>query len=126
MAGLTALWSRPDGVLFASIDQPLDHRVIDAMIDAAEDEWDCGDADRRRTVVLPVFQGRRGHPVLFCGCLLGELMGISEESEGLKAVVRRDPSRVLEVPWRSSEILLNLNLPIDLPRSGARRHLMAS
>ena len=42
-------------------------------------------------------------------------MGITEEREGLKAVLRRRPDRVLELPWRSSEILLNLNTPLDLP-----------
>jgi molybdenum cofactor cytidylyltransferase len=123
LAGLTALWSRPDAVLIAAVDQPLDHRLLDALIAAAGEEWDGGDAARRRRIVVPVFRGRRGHPVLFCGSLMGELMGISEESEGLKAVVRRDPARILEVPWASSDILLNLNRPIDMPLSESRRHL---
>ncbi len=122
VAGLAAIWSRPDGVLIASIDQPLDHRLLDALIAAAEEEWQRSGAAGRHTIVLPVFQGRRGHPPFFCGSLFGELMGISEEGEGLKAVVRRDPSRVLELPWDSSEILLNLNRPVDLPRPEERRN----
>ena len=44
-----------------------------------------------------------------------ELMGIAEESEGLKAVVRRRPERVLEVAWGAADVLLNLNTPLDLP-----------
>ncbi len=123
LAGLAGVWSRPDGVLFATVDQPLEHRLLDALIEAAEEEWERGDAARRRTIVIPAYHGRRGHPVLFCGSLFGELMGISEESEGLKAVVRRDPGRILEIPWDSSEILLNLNRPVDLPRPEARGHL---
>ncbi len=122
LAGLAALWSRPDGVLVASVDQPLGHRLVDALIAAADEEWQRGEGAGRRTILLPVFHGRRGHPVLFCATLLGELMGISEEREGLKSVVRRDPERVLEVPWHSSEILLNLNRPVDLTQPEVRLH----
>jgi CTP:molybdopterin cytidylyltransferase MocA len=38
---------------------------------------------------------------------------VSEETEGLRRVVRRIPERVLEVPWRRSGILLNLNTPSE-------------
>jgi molybdenum cofactor cytidylyltransferase len=120
LAGLAALWSRPDGALIASVDQPLEHRLIDALIDAAEGEWGRGEACCPKKIVLPVFHGRRGHPVLFSADLLGELMGISEEGEGLKAVVRRDPSRVLDLPWDAPEILLNLNRPVDVPPARIR------
>jgi len=74
IAGLTALCDRPDAVLVAAVDQPLQHRVIDALLSAADREWDRGEAVTRRTILLPVFRGRRGHPALFCGSLVGELM----------------------------------------------------
>ena len=44
-------------------------------------------------------------------------MEVREESEGLRAIVRRDPGRVLELPWNSDEILMNLNTPADLDPS---------
>jgi hypothetical protein len=50
-------------------------------------------------------------------------MGISEEAEGLKAVVRRDPARVLQVPWDDAGILINLNAPADLAVFDARREV---
>jgi molybdenum cofactor cytidylyltransferase len=122
LTGLAALWSRPDGILVASVDQPLRHRLIDALIEAAGEEWERGQACCPKKIILPIFQGRRGHPVLFSADLLGELMGICEEREGLKAVVRRDPARVLNLPWDTPEILLNLNQPVDLPPALARPH----
>jgi len=125
LAGLTALCDRPDAILVAAVDQPLDHRVIDALLSAANLEWDRGEAVARRTIVLPVFRGRRGHPALFCGSLVGELMGISEESEGLRGVVRRDRGRVLELPWDDAAVLMNLNAPIDLPPPAPRAGLRA-
>ncbi len=120
LIGLGALWSRPEGIVVASVDQPLDARLLDALIAAAEQEWERCTACQPRTIILPVYHGRRGHPALFSSMLLGEMMGISETGEGLKSVVRRDPSRVLEVPWESSEILLNLNQPLDLLRADPR------
>jgi molybdenum cofactor cytidylyltransferase len=127
-AGLNALASPPDGIAILSVDQPIDHRLLTALIDAAEEEWDRPDAAGRRTIVLPVFHERRGHPPLFCQSLIGELMGVCEETEGLKAIVRRNPARVLHVSWDDPGILLNLNRPVDAtaarfrPRPPARPH----
>ena len=50
-------------------------------------------------------------------------MEVHEENEGLRAVVRRESGRVLEIPWRSEEILLNLNAPADLEPTVSRKEL---
>jgi molybdenum cofactor cytidylyltransferase len=127
--GLGALLGPADALLVASIDQPLEARLVDALLAAARREWgvpgsggaDAGlpRADALRPILIPVFEGRRGHPPLFHGSLLPELLGVSEESEGLRAVVRRRPERVLEIPWTSPRILMNLNTPADADRAGA-------
>jgi molybdenum cofactor cytidylyltransferase len=115
IAGLSSLPERPDAIFVVSVDQPVEHRLLNALLDAAAAEWEVGSAAARRTIVLPAHAGRRGHPPLFHGCLMAELMGIVEESHGLKAVVRRRPERVLDLPWESADVLLNLNRPDDLP-----------
>ena len=114
IAGLTALPAPPDGVLVMAVDQPADWRLLNTLIDAADRERDRGQACARSTVFLPVFRGRRGHPTLFSGSLFGELMGIGEESEGLKAVVRRSPARVKTIEWDDPSILVDLNTPFDI------------
>ena len=121
LAGLTTLTSRPDGILVVSVDQPVDHQLLDALLATAETEWERNEPAGCRPIVIPAFQGRRGHPPIFSGALVGELMGITEESEGLKAVVRRRRERVLEMPWSNSDVLLNLNTPLDLPTPGPRQ-----
>jgi len=122
-AGLAAIATPPTGILVASVDQPLDFRLINALLEAAETEWERCDAAGRRPIIVPAFRGRPGHPPLFCASLFAELMGVSEETHGLKAVVRRNPGRVLHLPWDDSGILLNLNAPIDLPAIDAWRAL---
>jgi len=115
--GLASLLARPDAILIASVDQPLDHRLIDALLLAGKEEWAAAAEAGGRTIVLPVFEGRRGHPPLFRGTLLPELLGVQEETLGLRTIVRRLPERVLEIPWDSPQILINLNTPLDLART---------
>jgi molybdenum cofactor cytidylyltransferase len=116
LAGLEALPSSPGGLFVISVDQPLLAGLLDALLDAAEREWSAAG----RTILVPAFHGRRGHPPLFQGSLVPELRSIREETEGLKAVVRRVPGRVLEVPWDDDQILLNLNAGTDLGNVPAR------
>lgn len=125
-AGLAALYEPPDAILVVSVDQPLEGGLVDVLLRAAADEWGAGGtgtawprADAMRPIVLPVFQGRRGHPPLFHGSMLPELLGVSEAGEGLRAVVRRRPERVLGIPWTSPGILSNINTPADAARQDA-------
>lgn len=122
-AGLAAVATPPDGILVASVDQPLKTELLNALLRAAESEWEKCDAAGRHTIIVPAFHGRPGHPALFHASLFAELMGIGEETQGLKAVVRRNPARVLHLPWDDSGILLNLNTPLDLPSLEARREM---
>src|SRR6267378_8337339 len=107
-AGLAAIATPPEGILVASVDQPLDFRLLNALLAAADAEWARRDAAGRRRIVVPAFRGRPGHPPLFCASLFAELMGVCEETHGLKAVVRRNPERVLHLPWDDAGVLLNL------------------
>lgn len=122
-AGLAAIATPPEGILVASVDQPLDSRLLNALLREAGAEWDRCEASGKRTIIVPAFHGRPGHPVLFCASLFAELLGICEETRGLKAVVRRNPARVLHLPWDDAGILLNLNTPLDLPAIDSRREL---
>lgn len=118
--GLASLLARPDAILIASVDQPLDHRLIDALLLAARAEWAAAGEAGERTILLPVFEGRRGHPPLFRGTLLPELLGVQEETLGLRTIVRRLPERVREIPWDDPQILVNLNTPLDLARTAGQ------
>ncbi len=57
-----------------------------------------------RPIVLPIYNGVPGHPVLFGPELRGELLAVRGD-EGARAVVARDPARLERV-----------HLPLDAPR----------
>lgn len=105
-AGLRALETHPvDGALIWPVDRPhVSVEVIAALLDAF-----------RRTggpIVVPVLEGRRGHPVVFARAVFDELIG-APDREGARAVVRRNQARVVEVPVSDSAVLEDLNTPDD-------------
>lgn len=70
-----------------------------------------GDAPAAASCIfLPVFAGRRGHPILLGGDLWTEVHALGPD-EPLRAVVRRDPTRVIEVDVDDPGIHANRNLP---------------
>jgi molybdenum cofactor cytidylyltransferase len=89
---------------------PADHptcrpEVVRALLDAAM-------AHRDRSIFLPVFQEKRGHPVWLRWDLTAAIRALPEE-RGLNALIRDHAERTLELPWASSEILRDLDTPDD-------------
>ena len=105
-AGLNAL---PQGVTAAAlflVDHPLiEGPTIDSLVSAIEPG----------RIVLPVNNGRRGHPIVISSELFDEILALSPD-QGLNLVVRRDPARVIEVAAPSAGILLDIDTPEDYER----------
>lgn len=59
-------------------------------------------------IVLPTYQGRRGHPVLFSAKLFDELRA-APLAVGARHVVREHAADILEVPTDEEGVVLNLN-----------------
>jgi molybdenum cofactor cytidylyltransferase len=104
VAGLRALPAGEyDAALMALVDHPLiDLAVVDAIIAAFEQTG--------QPIVLPVHDGRRGHPVLFAARLFPELLAAPAD-QGARAVVRTHASEVLEVPAAAPGILADIDTP---------------
>jgi len=66
-------------------------------------------------IVLPTFEGRRGHPVLFSSEVLQEILALPS-SEGANIVVRKDPDRIFEVPVNTPGILVDVDTPEQFER----------
>ena len=90
-------------ILLLNVDQPRSAADVARILAAHR----SGDYD----VTVPEYRGKGGHPVVLSAALLPELREIDEESQGIKAVVRRRPWAVQRIPLDNPEILLDLNTP---------------
>ena len=66
-------------------------------------------------IVLPTFDRRRGHPVLFSSEVLEEILALGP-SEGANIVVRKNPDRIIEVPVNAPGILVDIDTPEQFER----------
>lgn len=99
--GTLALRDR-EAVMFCNVDQPLSARLVQDFLGGGAEAPDI-------PIAVASHGGRRGHPVLIRRTLFSEVVSISESSEGLKAVIRKDPARVLTVSVDSPNTHLGFN-----------------
>ena len=98
----------PGAVLLVLGDVPLiDATCIDALVSA----WHKSDA----LLVVPVHEGRRGHPLLVDGSLLPEVMEVGEK-ESMRDLVVRHADDLLEVKL-SQGMVVDVDYPEDLERA---------
>ena len=90
-----------EGVLIASVDQPRPAGMLRTLREAFE--------RKRPAIALPAYEGVTGHPPLFAGALLPELLAVTEEGEGLRAVVSAHHDERFLVPVDTPLALTNLN-----------------
>jgi CTP:molybdopterin cytidylyltransferase MocA len=107
-----AVWSLPagtDGILLCLIDHPL--ISVELVHDLVERFYAT-----RSAIVLPVFEGRRGHPVIFSSVLYEELLHAPLEM-GARAVVWAHAHEVEEFLTNEEGCVLNLNDPDTLKKA---------
>ncbi|MGC8569393.1 MAG: nucleotidyltransferase family protein [Nitrososphaeria archaeon] len=74
-------------------------------------------------IIVPTFEGRGGHPILVDVSLREELLGINEESRGLKGFLSQHEKEIHRVELGTSRILIDIDYredvvnrkPIDKP-----------
>jgi molybdenum cofactor cytidylyltransferase len=103
-AGLRSLAEiETDGVILCPVDHPLvSSRLVSDLVARF---YESGKA-----IVLPTYNGRRGHPVIFSSALYGELLAAPSD-KGARAVVWAHAADVFEVPTDEEGVVLNLNDP---------------
>jgi CTP:molybdopterin cytidylyltransferase MocA len=103
-AGLRSLAEiETDGVILCPVDHPLvSTRLVSDLVARF---YESGKA-----IVLPTYNGRRGHPVVFSSSLYGELLAAPFD-KGARAVVWAHAADVLEVPTGEEGVVLNINDP---------------
>jgi molybdenum cofactor cytidylyltransferase len=107
-AALQSLPPGTDGLLLFLIDHPL---ITADLVDGLISEFYL----KQPAIVLPLFQGRRGHPVLFSAKLYPELEAAPLQT-GARAVVWAHAKDLLEFPTIEEGCVLNLNDPETFAR----------
>ena len=102
-AALRSLPEGTQGMLLCPVDHPL---VSAALVDALVRTF----LETRAPVVLPMFEGRRGHPVIFAAAVYEELLRAPMDT-GARAVVRAHKSDLQEVSTTEEGSVVNLNDP---------------
>ena len=86
-------------------DQPfLASRVVDEVIAAYEES--------RKGIIIPTFEGRRGHPVLVDLKYRGEVLAF-DPADGLRRLMRTHPEDIGEIEVGDANILRDLDTPED-------------
>ena len=78
-----------------------------------------GAVHAKKGIVLPTFEGRRGHPIFIDGSYAEEILALTPE-QGLNQVTRGHPEDTLEVSIGQREILEDMDTPADYQRELAR------
>jgi molybdenum cofactor cytidylyltransferase len=101
---------RTDGLLLCLIDHPL---ISGALVNYLIEQFYAAACAK---IVLPVHEGRRGHPLIFPASLYEELLHAPED-KGARAVVWAHAGELVEVPTEEEGCILNLNDPETLHRA---------
>lgn len=109
----TAVKSLPPGGTEGLILCPVDNALVSANLVAQLIQvFDMSG----KLIILPTFQGRRGHPPIFRASLYDEFLAASPEV-GARQVVWDHSQDVLEVPTDEEGVILNLNDPATLKKA---------
>jgi len=110
-----ALRTLPSGctaVLVVLGDQPgVTAELVDRLVSAGTQSG--------KGIVVPVYDGRRGHPLLFSAKYRERVLAAYDDT-GLRGLLQEFPDDVLEVPVPSPDVLTDLDTPEDYRRAGGR------
>jgi molybdenum cofactor cytidylyltransferase len=111
-AALRSLPAGTEGMLLCLVDHPLVTATLIAELIARFEATHA-------PIVVPVHEGRRGHPVIFSAGVYDELLSAPAD-KGARAVVWAHADEVVEVLTDEEGCLLNLNDPETLQRATGR------
>ena len=99
--GLRKLKSKNTNVMLCLIDHPaVEQETYKKLCDNA----------KKDKIVIPIYKGRRGHPVIFGADFICELLE-KECPEGAKTIVKSHPESVLEIEVDDKGILMDIDTP---------------
>jgi len=100
---------KADGVMLCLVDHPfITSCIMRDMVSSFEKS--------EKSIVVPVYKGKRGHPVLFSRSIFPELIKASPEV-GAREVIWNNEEKILELEVDDPGILLGTNTPEDYKKN---------
>ncbi|MCI5045344.1 MAG: nucleotidyltransferase family protein [Aquisalinus sp.] len=75
--------------------------------------------NEQQAIIRPSFDGKPGHPVLFPAHLYSDLAQLSDDL-GARAIITRNPSRLVILNWPDNTVLTDIDRQEDLPGQDPR------
>ena len=105
IAGLKSVPAETEAVLICLADHPfITKDIINRMIDIYK--------KNKPPVIVPVYQGQRGYPVLFSSSVFHELLSAPEDF-GDDYVVNKHAEDVYEFETEEKGVIIGINMPKD-------------
>jgi len=106
--GLRALPEQCQGVLVALGDQPsITSKLVDRMLQSF--------AAAEKRILVPFYDGKRGHPILFSEVYREEIL-TRYDNVGLRGLLHAHPDEVFELAVSTSAVLSDMDFPQDYRR----------
>jgi molybdenum cofactor cytidylyltransferase len=105
ITGLSLVDDKAQRIMIALADQPLIYSEIYDILIEASLSYDRG-------IIIPIYQGRRGNPIIFSAKYKQELFKLKGDVGG-RQIVRRHPDDILEVAVNSEGINLDIDNMYD-------------
>lgn len=103
--GARALDDRCDNVVLLAVDQPRPAWVVKRVLSCHY--------RAHALVTSPRYEGHGGHPLVFSSALRSELENVTDELQGVRAIMSKHAHEVNQVQFKSPIIRFDLNTPSD-------------
>ncbi|ACB85771.1 nucleotidyltransferase family protein [Natranaerobius thermophilus] len=119
--GITSVSPSTQAIIFFLGDQPfIPSELVNQMIARFKNSSNCN-----CQIIYPLFQGKRGNPVLFAHSLFSQLMSVSGDRGGRQVMENIPPEAVCSLPTKKPGVLFDLDSPQDYQKAVEfyKRHL---
>jgi len=105
LTGINNLPEETEAILVCLVDHPfITEELVNQIVKTFK--------ERKSPIIVPVYQGKRGHPVLFSKSLFKELLEAPED-KGARYVVYSNEEKVFELETSEKGIMIGINTPED-------------
>jgi molybdenum cofactor cytidylyltransferase len=101
LSGISKAFCGNSSVLLLSVDQPRPTKILKSLLKSHR--------LKNTLISYPIYNGKRGHPLIISNKLKSEFNNLSESKFGLRDILNKYRELANEIPMNDSSVLLDLN-----------------